>query len=622
VLQYGHPIDFIHPIVRQAVYSEIPPGERSLGHSRAARVLSDSGSTPDLVAAQLLATDPGGDAWVVDTLRRAAEEIFARGSPTAAADYLARALDEPPPVPERGPLLKRLGAVELVAARPHEAIGHLREALDHLTDPRAHAEALQELGRALGTTGQVQEAIQMYERASIEAQAVDAALGAEFEAQFLCLATMLPTEAPRAAGRLKQIDRLEGTTAAECSLLAVLALGAVKENRPPSVVSEFADRALRNGLLGEDIATHVIAHAQAVWSLVFAESIDLAERACIHALDVARRRGATVNFASGSAWLSVTTLRAGEVWRAEAHGRDAYATATTYDLAWLIPISVAVLIDALLERGQLDEAEAILDRSGLQGEAIGYTSFTSPFLSRGRLRIGQRRLREGLEDCLECGRREQVLVGANTARHAWRSAAALAHLALGEVEEARTLAERELALAREFGAPRQLGIALRAAGLVEGGERALQLLQESADALEESPASLELARTLTDLGAALRRAKRRADSRDPLRRALELAHECGATTLEDRARQELLATGARPRRVQLSGVASLTASERRVAEMAAGGMTNKEIAQAQFVSARTVETHLAHVYRKLGISSRGALGPALAQESPEAIAGP
>jgi DNA-binding NarL/FixJ family response regulator len=113
------------------------------------------------------------------------------------------------------------------------------------------------------------------------------------------------------------------------------------------------------------------------------------------------------------------------------------------------------------------------------------------------------------------------------------------------------------------------------------------------------------------LGAALRRANRRAAARDHLREALELATVCGAAALAARAETELLATGARPRRIALSGVASLTPSERRVAEMAAEGPTNREIAQALFVTQRTVEVHLTSIYRKLAISSRSQLAAAL-----------
>jgi DNA-binding NarL/FixJ family response regulator len=143
------------------------------------------------------------------------------------------------------------------------------------------------------------------------------------------------------------------------------------------------------------------------------------------------------------------------------------------------------------------------------------------------------------------------------------------------------------------------------------------LLNEAAAVLESSPARVEHARALTDLGAALRRANRRVDARDTLRAALDAADACGATPLAERARHELRAAGARPRRPRATGVQALTASERRIAEMAAEGLSNPEIAQALFVTKKTVEAHLGSVYRKLDIRSRGQLGGALRQPRPD-----
>jgi DNA-binding CsgD family transcriptional regulator len=183
----------------------------------------------------------------------------------------------------------------------------------------------------------------------------------------------------------------------------------------------------------------------------------------------------------------------------------------------------------------------------------------------------------------------------------------LALMSLGERDEAIRIAFQEVELARRFQVPRELGIALRAAGLAEGGDRGVELLAEAVQVLESSPAVLEHARALADLGAALRRRGQRSNAREPLRRALELAQRCGATALVERAHAELLATGARPRRAVVTGLEALTASERRVAEMAAEGLTNREIAQALFVTEKTIEWHLGQTYRKLEIGSRSEL---------------
>jgi DNA-binding NarL/FixJ family response regulator len=117
------------------------------------------------------------------------------------------------------------------------------------------------------------------------------------------------------------------------------------------------------------------------------------------------------------------------------------------------------------------------------------------------------------------------------------------------------------------------------------------------------------------LGAALRHARGDgrgpASAREPLRRALELAAACGAPALADEARSELYAAGSRPRSDALSGVAALTASERRIADLAAAGETNRDIAQALYITPKTVEVHLSNAYRKLGVRSRRELPEAL-----------
>jgi hypothetical protein len=161
----------------------------------------------------------------------------------------------------------------------------------------------------------------------------------------------------------------------------------------------------------------------------------------------------------------------------------------------------------------------------------------------------------------------------------WRSEAALAHLALGDREQARRFAKEELELAQGFGTPRVLGVAKRAAGLAAGGNQGELLLREAVEAFERADASLERARTLADLGSMLRRRNRRTEARELLREALDGAHRSGAARLAKRAETELPATGARPRRVVLTGLESLTASERRIAELASEDHTNREIAQ-------------------------------------------
>jgi DNA-binding CsgD family transcriptional regulator len=238
--------------------------------------------------------------------------------------------------------------------------------------------------------------------------------------------------------------------------------------------------------------------------------------------------------------------------------------------------------------------------------------------ARGRLRLAQGRAADALADfeiCLE-------LFGADvwgmeireTGYVHARSGAALALLRLGQRQRACQLADAELDDVRVLGTPRALGVALRVAGLARGGQEGIPLLRESVAALDRSPALLERAHSLAELGAALRRSGQRAAARDSLAQALELAARCGARPLVAQVRDELKAAGARPRREWRTGVEALTPSELRVARLAAEGHSNREIAHQLYVTLKTIEGHLARAYAKLGIDGRGELPRVLAGE--------
>ncbi|MDQ3675701.1 MAG: LuxR C-terminal-related transcriptional regulator, partial [Actinomycetota bacterium] len=199
----------------------------------------------------------------------------------------------------------------------------------------------------------------------------------------------------------------------------------------------------------------------------------------------------------------------------------------------------------------------------------------------------------------------------NPAMMAWRGYLASVRSAQGDRAAARKLVLEEVELARKFGAPRPIGMSLRVAGLVEGGAKGIALLEESVATLRRSPAKLELTRSLVDLGAEVRRQGSRSAAREHLREGLEAARSQGAVALEARATDELAATGGRPRRRSNEGLGALTPGERRVAELAASGMTNREIAQTLFVTVKAVQFHLRNIYSKLEIGSREELGVAL-----------
>lgn len=196
----------------------------------------------------------------------------------------------------------------------------------------------------------------------------------------------------------------------------------------------------------------------------------------------------------------------------------------------------------------------------------------------------------------------------------WRAHTARALSGLGRPEEARPLVEEELVLARQWNAPGTVARSLRAMAQVAPDDE-LTLLGEAVEIVDGSPARLEAAKASAALGTALRHNRRPHAAREPLQRALDLSAACGAVGLEEVVRAELYATGGRPRPASLTGIASLTAQERRVAELAAGGGSNRSIAQALFVNEKTIEAHLSSTYRKLGVRSRHDLGVALTPDS-------
>ena len=198
----------------------------------------------------------------------------------------------------------------------------------------------------------------------------------------------------------------------------------------------------------------------------------------------------------------------------------------------------------------------------------------------------------------------------NPLTSSWRSPHARALFRLGRFDEALALAEDNLAVARRFGGPSGVSRTARELGEMQG-EDGIPLLEEAVAVVEGTPARLDLAKACAALGRALRHARSPADAREPLRRALERADAGGAAGLAEDVRTELYAAGARPRTAALSGAGALTASERRVAALAAEGASNRDIAQALFVTPKTVEVHLSNAYRKLGIRSRRELAGAL-----------
>ena len=371
--------------------------------------------------------------------------------------------------------------------------------------------------------------------------------------------------------------------------------------------------------LAEQVAANVVelelelpGPGSLIHTLIAAERLQRAGIVIEQLLDRARASGLVWMFAGALGLRSHVARARGSFADAEADGRLAVELCRQHE-ARPPAMILAALIPALLERGKTDDAQELLEQADLEGTLPDAMNFNLALFARARLRLDQGRSGDAIDDLHQLAARYEQL-GISRPIPPWRSLLAPAYWAEGDKRQARTWAASELTAASEWDTPRAIGIARLTLGMLTGEDAGIKQLQDAAATLERSPARLELAHALVELGAALRRDNQRNAAREPLGRGMTLAAQCGADALAERAREELRATGARPRRLILSGLASLTPSERRVTELAAAGQTNKQIAQALFVSTRTVETHVRHTLQKLNITSREQLAERLEAE--------
>jgi ATP/maltotriose-dependent transcriptional regulator MalT len=359
---------------------------------------------------------------------------------------------------------------------------------------------------------------------------------------------------------------------------------------------------LQGGTLLAELTSRSPVVSLAVLALLHSGRLVEAHEAADAVVTDARDRGAPMAYAEASLVRALVLLARGHVTDAAVDAQTAldrmgwHAHART---------AAATLANCLIERRELSEAASVLDRVEDIPPPVDVPGVDAyVYLARARLHLGLRDIEAARNDLVAAEEALQVFGDANPSALPWRSlAGVIAHLG-GEPTRGNVLIQEEIRLARRYEVPIALGVALRRRAMVERGQQALDTLRQAIAALEATDAKLELAHTHARLGRGLRRAGQRVEARHHLTISLDLAHRCGASGLEAEIRQELTAAGARPRRPALSGVESLTPTELRVAQLAAQGGSNRDIAEMIFVSRNTVAWHLRNVYRKLQIDSR------------------
>ena len=609
----GRPITFLSPLIRWAIYYDIPTARRSQFHARAARLLAEHGAGVTTTAEHLLTTEPAGDLETADRLQKMGRVALAAGDVDLALRCFNRALVELPPSNREGGLYLDLASAEIARRRP-SALLHFRRALQlGLPDNAAvirvavgllhmQADMPHLRDETVGTVGELRSRLDM----------VDRDLQVEFELA-LTMASSHPEERSQGLKRLKVLLTGPGSDRHAMARTAGVFLD-IHEAAGSSIASvELAERLTRvlsvDQLLSSDPIV-VRVQTLACYGLLCTdhfESVDAILRGARERTRATERvqAGARVSVLS-----AISLLWQGSLTEAEEECRRRCTPGGQPEFDRRRPI--IGLVDALIGQGKVDEAARISD-------SMPVDEIEDPMLrglarlERGRLLVASGREKDGLAELLDVGDDALAAGIINPAMSSWRADAAMVLAGIGEWDEAGRLAHEHLRLARSFGALRTTGVGLRAvAAATPDLAKRTTLLAEAVHLLEPSPVRLEAANALVELGTVLVERKKKEEARGVLRRGANLASMCGAHQLVETAGIQLRAAGARPRRLGSTGPDSLTPAELRVVRLAATGKTNQGIATDLYISVKTVEGHLAKAYRKLGVESRRSLAVALA----------
>ncbi|MCX5398690.1 helix-turn-helix transcriptional regulator [Streptomyces sp. NBC_00102] len=586
---------YAHPLLRDAVLACVPADQRYAVRAAAAAVTLHRGAPAETVAGHLLLTGPVGEPWAPSVLHGAATAALGAGRTDDAAAYLRRALDEPLPAEHRQRLLTELGSLEYAGSRSSAAIPRFTEALALAGTPRERVSAAVALGTALADRGSTRAALEVLRTADGQL-AGHPGLASTLQGATLFLSDHDKTIRREIYQWLRHTaDRNPELVSPAAQALLVryastAGLISAKEamRRVRVLLAEPSDPLAEPFLLGA-------AATVAQWADELDEAQELVSRGLAgqsphlpHPMhlalldvrtDIAAARG------------EFTRLPAGDP-----VGPDGVTELTP---------AHAHTLTGLVEAGRTTEARRLANAFDLR-ELPDSWGRNRLLYARGIQRASDGDPAGALHDFLECGRRQTERQVVSPVVTPWRTAAAQCCLGLGSPGQAIELAEEELRLARVWGTPRPVGRALRILGTVTGGRRGLRLTEEAVELLRTAPATAgtELAGALIAQGRALAATGDHARARTCLREAGERAERLGAARLRDLAERSLRESGARPGPPARTGARSLTASERRIARLAADGRTNTEIADLLHLARRTVETHLTHTYRKLGIRRR------------------
>jgi DNA-binding CsgD family transcriptional regulator len=592
-----------HPLIGAAAVESLPPGRR-LGIYRS---LADTASGPESHAQfAALAAGPGPDPAVAAALDAAAQAAHARAANAAAGQFAARAVSFTPPSDTPALTRRRIRAGELLLLA-----GDLGGSVQHLEALDTAGLGTPDLERALPLLADMVETLRgPAAAAAIIARELDAA-GPDPRRRGLLLAlasdAIYGFRGRRRAAAVEAIACAEeaGPEAAPTLHRALLNLMMAKVTGGEGLDAGLLNRAERmEGVLPAIPLYDTADRHRGLWSR-FVEDLGTSQAALHRSIARARDAGEDLPLVMFLSYLAETLLLAGDFGAAGAAVAEAGQTAAFYD--WpALHFLVKPRCELLIAAGNLDEALGLADElrpdddtRPLPARFIGAALRGKIAAWRGDTAAAIRHFELAARCYDQCdwsdpGVRERI--------DTWL---AEAYIAAGRPEDAAGIAARLREIGARLHRPALLGDAARidalAAAVAGDLDAAVASARAAVEAHERSPLRVELARSLLVLGRIERRRKARRQARAALQRARALADQMGHRPLQAAIGREL------PRITPARSGDQLTGAEQRVADQIAAGATSQEAAAALFISARTVETHVASIYRKLGVRSRSEL---------------
>ena len=594
-----------HPLIGAAAVESLPPGRRAQLYRR----LADASSNPERYAHfAALAAGTGPDSAVADALDVAAAAAHGRAANAAAGQFAAQAVLFTPQSDEEGLVRRPVRAAELLYLA-----GDLERSLEYLEPLDTERLATEDLERALPLLLDLTDLIGGTAAATaMVSRAVGAAAASGSDPRRRALVMALASDViygirgGRRDAAIEAISCAEAAGApADASLhRALVNLFIAKVTTAEGLDTGLLDRAARLEAGLPPNRLHDSADLHRGWSR-FTEDLDTARAALQQSIARARDAGDDLACATFSSFLATTEVLAGDYAAAVAAVDAVDAVAAWYD--WPPhPWHVEPRCELLIRDGALDDAASLADDSLPDDTGAAITARFMGACLRGKVsawRGDHATAVRHLEHAAWCA--EQLDWADPGVRSRLDIPLAEAYVAIGRPDDAGRISAWLGELGWRLRRPALTGDAHRidalAAAAVGDLDAAAERARAAVTAHGSSPLRLELARSLLVLGQIERRRKGRRQSRDALRRAHELAAGMGHRPLLAQIEGEM------PRVAAERSGAELTETERRVADLIAAGATNRDAAAALFVSVRTIETHVASIYRKLGVRTRAEL---------------